>query len=221
MKMKKLTLVICILVVSLILGCQTKLNDQGQAKGIVVHGDWTIDIRNADGTLSDTTTFTNEVTEDGILSLIALVGEGGPPGSGVDYEYASHDGYYMHFEMAGTGGYVKMYCENGQSLYGRNNEDFDGNVPATVVKNIPPKTVSSKESVWTSTCIVPAPPDGVLYIYLNGVKTRFNFLTDLPEFDGFYSPIFTQKVFEGDDIKLVTEGQKIEATVRISFTNGP
>lgn len=214
--MKILTLVICMLLVLLMLGCQTKLSDPSQNKSILVRGDWTIDIWNADGTLSDTTTFTNDVTEDGILSLIALVGQGGPYDSGVSYEEARHDGYYMHFAMSDFTDNLPIRCENGNDLFGRDTGDKAGNVAATVVKDI-----LQKESVWTSSCIVPPPPPGILDIYLRGVKTRFNFLVDLPEFEGFYSPIFTEKVFEGDDIKIVTEGQKVEATVIISFTNGP
>lgn len=44
------------------------------SEGIAVHGDWTIEVYDADGTLVDTTTFSNGLVEVGRSALVAIMG---------------------------------------------------------------------------------------------------------------------------------------------------
>jgi len=61
--MRMLTLVLAILALSAFIGCQSKpmvLSESGsESEGIKVHGDWTVEVRNPDGSLATRKQFTN------------------------------------------------------------------------------------------------------------------------------------------------------------------
>lgn len=65
-----------IMVVALVLlgGVQQLAAQQPGAEGIKVHGDWTIEVRNPDGTLVKRHVFKNALTSEGKLILTVLLG---------------------------------------------------------------------------------------------------------------------------------------------------
>ena len=61
--MRMLTLVLVVLALSAFIGCQSKLmvgsDGQPSQEGITVHGNWTVEVRNPDGSLATRKQFTN------------------------------------------------------------------------------------------------------------------------------------------------------------------
>ena len=62
--MRMLTLVLAILALSAFIGCQAKpmvVSESGSgSEGIKVHGDWTVEVRNPDGSLAVKRQFANK-----------------------------------------------------------------------------------------------------------------------------------------------------------------
>ena len=75
--MRMLTLVLAVLALSAFVGCQSKpmvLSESGSgSEGIKVHGDWTVEVTNPDGSLATRRQFSNSITTEGFGILAALM----------------------------------------------------------------------------------------------------------------------------------------------------
>ena len=72
--MHRLGLLLLVLIVSALLGCQVKqaepAGSQGNNIGIQVHGDWTVEVRNPDGSLATRKQFTNSFDGQHIVAAL-------------------------------------------------------------------------------------------------------------------------------------------------------
>ena len=75
--MRVVILLLGILALSAFVGCQAKpmvVSESGSAsEGIKVHGDWTVEVTNPDGSLATRKQFSNYITEEGFGVLAALM----------------------------------------------------------------------------------------------------------------------------------------------------
>jgi hypothetical protein len=74
---KRVATTVCVLVLAAFsanaLGAQTPGSTDARWKGIKVHGHWTIDIKNADGSLERRNEFENALVDDGVLMLVNIL----------------------------------------------------------------------------------------------------------------------------------------------------
>ena len=75
--MRVVILLLAILALSAFIGCQAKpmvVSESGsESEGIKVHGDWTVEVTNPDGSLATRKQFSNHITEEGFGVLAALM----------------------------------------------------------------------------------------------------------------------------------------------------
>ncbi|MBT99186.1 MAG: hypothetical protein CL902_11240 [Dehalococcoidia bacterium] len=78
--MRVVILLLAILALSAFIGCQAKpmvVSESGsESEGIKVHGDWTVEVTNPDGSLAKKIEFSNFITEDGREVLARLLTHG-------------------------------------------------------------------------------------------------------------------------------------------------
>jgi len=194
--MRVFVLLLAILALSAFVGCQSKpmvVSESGSgSEGIKVHGDWTVEVTNPDGSLATKKQFSNSITTEGFGVLAALM---------------THDqpitDRRIHLWFASTEIGSIIFC----------NDDIDD--PYITSFRQSPRAVSvisadQKGSIWSTGCTVSVENDS---------KTAWIFQIDgrLTLEDGDSTPKwmpFSKKLTEQID---VVDGQFISATVVYSF----
>ena len=191
--MRMLTLLLAILALSAFVGCQSKpmvVSESGSGQeGIKVHGDWTVEVTNSDGSLARKIQFSNYITEEGFGVLAALM---------------THDQPIFSRRI-----YFQFY----PSTTDNSCNDAGENVwfPRA------PKAVSvisadQKGSIWSAGCTVSL-VDGTTTVEIYNIQGQVTLEAD----DAYGSWVSLSKKSLWPDYIEVVDGQYISATVVYSF----
>ena len=139
--MRVVILLLAILGLSAFVGCQSKpmvVSESGsESEGIKVHGDWTVEVTNPDGSLATRKQFSNHITEEGFGFLAALMTN--------DQSIVSRrinflfDPHIIHNHPDGD-----LFCNDADSLY----------APATIPNVSSVISADQKGSIWSAGCTV-------------------------------------------------------------------
>ena len=205
--MRVVILLLAILGLSAFVGCQSKpmvVSESGsESEGIKVHGDWTVEVTNPDGSLATRKQFSNHITEEGFGFLAALMTN--------DQSIVSRrinflfDPHIIHNHPDGD-----LFCNDADSLY----------APATIPNVSSVISADQKGSIWSVGCIVDLRRDQYRHTTstLQGgeIATISGSATINDSGDASFVTISQQDLLPRIEVVV---GQRISATVVYSFKN--
>lgn len=171
---------------------------KGPSEGIQVHGDWTIDVYNEDGSLDEHLEFSNALTANGAQTLIELLS-------------ADRSGGPWNFEIGESTSPAEVCPTTG--FQGR---CFVSPIAAELVDSDGDGTPETLRLAGSADIEA----DGQIEYVVTVNRTCVDTIAPADCSSGGVFRRFTEKTLDPGDVAAVTAGQTVQVQVEISFTSG-